>query len=281
MRPPTADLATLFDAATLTPATTTDRAVVLDEGLPKVTGDLDVVSTPVALLGLGDQNGGLTLVSAAMVVDAKGQTAVKGDPLHIVRNAEFVVQPDRLRRLEDHRLPHGRHARRRRPLADDHDDGHARDDGGPEVRRRALTLLLVAPVLCGLLLAGGISAAWMLLGEPVPAGGCGVVPGDEARCGTGDAAGRNSRSSRSVLGTGARSDDPAQSPDDPGLADAIHVIGVNPALTVGDRAQHPRATPRGRAGPSSTRTSSTTGAATTCAPRPTRCRRSSACRSAG
>ena len=33
-----------------------------------------------------------------------------------------------------------------------------------------------------------------------------------------------------VLGTGARSDDPSQSPDDPGLADAIHVIGVNPAL---------------------------------------------------
>jgi hypothetical protein len=91
--PATADLAMLFDPATLTPATTTDRAVVLDEGLPKVTGTLDVVSTPVALLGLGDQNGGLTLVSAAMVVDTKGQTAVKGDPLHIVRNAEFVVQP--------------------------------------------------------------------------------------------------------------------------------------------------------------------------------------------
>jgi LCP family protein required for cell wall assembly len=33
-----------------------------------------------------------------------------------------------------------------------------------------------------------------------------------------------------VLGTGARSDDPAESPDDPGLADAVHVIGVNPAL---------------------------------------------------
>ena len=33
-----------------------------------------------------------------------------------------------------------------------------------------------------------------------------------------------------ALGTGARSDNPAESPDDPGLADAIHVIGVNPAL---------------------------------------------------
>ena len=34
----------------------------------------------------------------------------------------------------------------------------------------------------------------------------------------------------SILGTGARSDDPSQSTDDPGLADAVHVIGVNPAL---------------------------------------------------
>jgi LCP family protein required for cell wall assembly len=33
-----------------------------------------------------------------------------------------------------------------------------------------------------------------------------------------------------ALGTGARSDDPAQSPEDPGLSDAIHVIGVNPAM---------------------------------------------------
>ena len=33
-----------------------------------------------------------------------------------------------------------------------------------------------------------------------------------------------------ILGTGARSDNPDESPDDPGLADAMHVIGVNPAL---------------------------------------------------
>ena len=33
-----------------------------------------------------------------------------------------------------------------------------------------------------------------------------------------------------ALGTGARSDNPADSPDDPGLSDAIHVIAVNPAL---------------------------------------------------
>ena len=92
--PATADLAAVFDATTLTPATTTDRGVVLDEGLPKVTGDLDVLASPVAIVGLGDQGGRLALASAAMVVDVKGQTAVKGDPLHIVRRVDFVLAPD-------------------------------------------------------------------------------------------------------------------------------------------------------------------------------------------
>jgi hypothetical protein len=93
-KPASADLASVFDATTLAPATTTDRGVVFDEGLPRVTGDLDVVGQPVTLLGLGDQTGNLTLVSAAMLVDVKGQTATKGDPIHIVRRADFVLAPD-------------------------------------------------------------------------------------------------------------------------------------------------------------------------------------------
>ena len=64
-KPATADLAGVFDATTLTPATTTDRGVVFDEGLPKVTGDLDVVSQPIAIVGLGDQGGNLVAGDAA------------------------------------------------------------------------------------------------------------------------------------------------------------------------------------------------------------------------
>jgi hypothetical protein len=83
----------VFDGTTLTPATTTDRGVVLDESLPKVTGKLDIVAQPVSMVGLGDQSGKLTLVTAALTVDVKGETATKGDPLHIVRRAEFVLAP--------------------------------------------------------------------------------------------------------------------------------------------------------------------------------------------
>ena len=76
--PATADLATVFDATTLASASTTDRGVVLDEGLPKVTGDLTWSSPPIALVGLGDQGGKLTLVTAASVLDVHGQTQAQG-----------------------------------------------------------------------------------------------------------------------------------------------------------------------------------------------------------
>lgn len=92
--PATADLGTVFDAGTLAQATTTDRGVVLDEGLPMVTGTLDVVAQPIALTGLGDQGGNLSLVTAAVLVDVQGQTESKGGPLHIIRKADFVLAPD-------------------------------------------------------------------------------------------------------------------------------------------------------------------------------------------
>ena len=90
----TADFGAVFDANTLASATTTDRGILLDEGLPKVTGDLTVTAEPVNMVGLGDQSGNLTLITAALVTDTTGVTKVKGAPLHIVRRADFTLQPD-------------------------------------------------------------------------------------------------------------------------------------------------------------------------------------------
>jgi len=84
-------------------------------------------------------------------------------------------------------------------------------------------------VVCGLLVAGTVASAWLLVGQPVPAEGATWF--QVAKVGTAQVtAGPQQPFFALVLGTGARSDDPALSPDDPGLADAIHVIGVNPAL---------------------------------------------------
>lgn len=96
-------------------------------------------------------------------------------------------------------------------------------------RRCTVLKLVLAPVLCGLLAAGTIATAWVLLGSPTPAQG--AVWFQITKLGTArDTGGPQQPFFALVLGTGARSDDPSQSPDDPGLADAIHVIGVNPAL---------------------------------------------------
>ena len=93
-KPATADFGAIFDANTLASATTTDRGVMFDEGLPRVTGDLNAVTQPVDLVGLGDQSGALTLVTASMIVDVTGVTQVKGSPLHVIRRGDFVLQPD-------------------------------------------------------------------------------------------------------------------------------------------------------------------------------------------
>jgi LCP family protein required for cell wall assembly len=107
-------------------------------------------------------------------------------------------------------------------------------------RRRALIALFVAPVLCGLLVAGVATAGWVLLGSPTPAG---AVWMQVTRYGSASALGApNQPFFVLLLGTGARSDDPAQSPDDPGLADAIHVLGVNPALHAATLLDIPRDT---------------------------------------
>jgi hypothetical protein len=93
-KPATADFSGVFDPATLASATTTDRGVVLDEGLPPVTGDLTVAAQPVTIVGLGDQTGNLTLATATVALDVTAKTAAKGGPLHVVRRGDFVLQPD-------------------------------------------------------------------------------------------------------------------------------------------------------------------------------------------
>ncbi len=92
-QPVTGDLSTVFDPAALAKITGADRAIALDEGLPRVTGDLDVVANPVNIVGLGDQ-GNVVVLTASFEVDMTGPTHVEGPPLHIERRVDFVLSPD-------------------------------------------------------------------------------------------------------------------------------------------------------------------------------------------
>jgi LCP family protein required for cell wall assembly len=96
-------------------------------------------------------------------------------------------------------------------------------------RRRALVLLATAPVLCGLLAAALLAAAWLALGEPAPASGSVWFQVSKV-AGARYTGAPDQPFFVLVVGTGARSDDPNEQHDDPGLADAIHVIGINPAM---------------------------------------------------
>jgi hypothetical protein len=91
---PAGDLSGLFDGGALAAVTGADRPVVLDEGLPKVTGDLNVVGQPVRIVALADQGGGIVLATATLDLDIQGATKGPGSPLRILRKGDLVLAPD-------------------------------------------------------------------------------------------------------------------------------------------------------------------------------------------
>ena len=91
---PAGDLSGVFAGPALDRVNGADRAAVVDDGIPKVTGDLDVVAQPVAITGLGDEDGNLVALTATLAVDVKSKPVGKEIPLHINRSGYFVLTPD-------------------------------------------------------------------------------------------------------------------------------------------------------------------------------------------
>jgi LCP family protein required for cell wall assembly len=88
--------------------------------------------------------------------------------------------------------------------------------------RHPLVRLLVAIPLCGMIVAGLLSIAWLALGKPTPAKG--AVWFQVVDTGASEFSGAPTDPFYFlVLGNDARTD------EDKGLGDAIHVVGVNPA----------------------------------------------------
>jgi hypothetical protein len=91
---PAGDLSGLFTAGALAQVTGPDRAVMVDEGLPRVTGDLTVNAKPVDVVGLADQGGAIVLATAALDLDITGDAHVRAGPLHVIRRGSLVLAPD-------------------------------------------------------------------------------------------------------------------------------------------------------------------------------------------
>jgi hypothetical protein len=89
---PAGDMSSIFNAATLAQVNGPDRAVMTDEGLPKVTGALVVSAQPVSITGLGDQQGNLVLLAAQLQLTVDGQVKGSQTGVAVQRNGDFVVQ---------------------------------------------------------------------------------------------------------------------------------------------------------------------------------------------
>ena len=88
-----ADLSTAFDPAALAKLAGDDRAVLLDEGLPKAVGKLTITSTaPTDFAVLNDAQGASLVVTAALDLDIRVRSA-KG-PYDITRTGEFELVPN-------------------------------------------------------------------------------------------------------------------------------------------------------------------------------------------
>ncbi len=84
-------------AAVLSPAVMArlggpDRAVLVDEGLPKATAPVRITTEPVVLTGLADASGKVVVVTAGLAATTRTRTA-KG-PVTITRTGDLVLQPD-------------------------------------------------------------------------------------------------------------------------------------------------------------------------------------------
>jgi hypothetical protein len=95
LRKGTADdaaLATVFDEAAVAALAGPERAIVLDEGLPKAVGKVTVTTPPVPLTVLVDKDGNAVAASAGVQL-AVSARAAKGI-VQITRTGSFVFAPD-------------------------------------------------------------------------------------------------------------------------------------------------------------------------------------------
>jgi hypothetical protein len=89
---PGRDLATAFDAFAAARLDGPDRAVLLEEGLPELTGDFEPSAQPVILTGLSDGTGAFVVVSAFFNYAADAE--VEGGRVTITRATELTMVPE-------------------------------------------------------------------------------------------------------------------------------------------------------------------------------------------
>jgi hypothetical protein len=86
---PVGDLAPLFTPAARGGLTGIDRAALVDEGIPEVTGRTRATAFPVGLTALSDRAGAIDLVGASFAFDIAGRA--RQGPVSVKRSGELVL----------------------------------------------------------------------------------------------------------------------------------------------------------------------------------------------
>jgi hypothetical protein len=85
-------LATLLTGPAAARLTSTDRATLLDEGLPRATGKVKITTAPVTLTGLADPDGHVVIVNAA--INATTVLPTRSGTVTVKRTGDLVFAPD-------------------------------------------------------------------------------------------------------------------------------------------------------------------------------------------
>ncbi len=91
---PVGDLGAVFGTAVAPRLSGPDRAVLVDEGLPKARANITAAAQPLALVGLGDPQGKLVLITAKLDLDIATKVVKKGPKLAIHRTGALIFEPD-------------------------------------------------------------------------------------------------------------------------------------------------------------------------------------------
>ena len=91
-KPPTGDVASLFDAGTQAAIQGPDKGVLFENGQPKLTGDFKPAAEPVIITALSDGNGQFVLATAAFTYRA--DEGVAGGTLNTARTIALTFTPD-------------------------------------------------------------------------------------------------------------------------------------------------------------------------------------------
>ena len=229
---PIGDLAAVFTPEATAALAGPDRAAAVDEGMPKAKGTVTATTPPVPIVALSDPAGAIDVVGTTLFLDV--HTKAAGGPIRVLRTGELVLKRDAgAWKIASYRLTVNRTGAGL-PAPHDELDGEERTMIRTLRRHPFVTATITVPLVMVLALAGGFML-W-LNGVRLPYAS-GAVWFSVTKTAAADYTPAPDKPVFILaLGNDGRPGDTST------RGDAIHLIGVNPALRKATILDFPRDT---------------------------------------